>query len=63
MSQKNQGNAQSKKQGADHGKPGRTETVQSIERVGGKGAGSHSFNVPNHPEKCDVKGPGGKMDH
>ena len=48
---------------SDVTKPGRTESVASIERVGGKGPGTHSFNVPNHPEKCDVaKGPQGKMD-
>lgn len=55
-------NAMSRK-GSDETRPGNTKTVSGIERVGGKGHGTHSFNVPNHPEKCDVaKGPGGKMD-
>jgi len=62
MSQKNQGNAASKRQGADSGKPGNTKSVAGIEKVGGKGPGTHSFSVPNHPEKCNVKGPEGSMD-
>lgn len=61
MSEK-QGNAASKKEGADHGKPGNTKTVAGIEKVGGKGAGTHGFSVPNHPDHSVVKGPGGKMD-
>ena len=60
MSQKDQGNAASKKQGADHGKPGNTKTVSGIEKVGGPSG--VRFPVHDHPEKCDVKGPGGKMD-
>jgi hypothetical protein len=48
---------------ADNTKPGKTERVSAIERVGGHSPGSNSFSIPNHPEKCDVaKGPGGKMD-
>jgi hypothetical protein len=57
MSQKNQGNTASKRQGANSGKPGNTKTVAGIEKVGGKGSGTHSFSVPNHPEHCDVDTP------
>lgn len=61
MSQKSQGNSQSKKQGADHGKPGRTERVSGIEKVGG--STGVRFPVHDHPDHCNVKTPGGKMDH
>ena len=48
---------------ADTTRPGKTEKVSGIERVGGSTKGSHSFSVPNHPEHCDVThGPAGKMD-
>ena len=64
MSQKNQGNKQSEREGADRGHPGRTEKVSGIERVGSHhSSGGVSFNVPNHPDKSEVShGPGGKMD-
>lgn len=55
MSQKNQGNKQSTKQGADRGHPGNTKTVSGIEKVGGKSG--VRFPVPNHPEKCHVETP------
>ena len=55
-------NKQSRK-GSDETKPGRTETVRSIERVGGHSKGTHSFPIPNHPDHSKVSGPGGKMDH
>lgn len=50
-------------QESDSTRPGRTEKVSQIEHVGGKGHGTLSFKVHNHPEVCDVsKTPGGKMD-
>lgn len=60
MSQKNQGNSQSSKQGADRGSSPATK-VSGIEKVG---SGSHGvkFGVPNHPEHCHVSGPKGSMD-
>jgi hypothetical protein len=48
---------------SDSTRPGRTEKVSQIERVGGSTKGTHSFSVPAHPEVCDVAhGPHGKMD-
>lgn len=32
-------------------------SVHNIERVGGKGKGTHSFNVPNHPDKSKMSSP------
>lgn len=60
MSQKNQGNPASKKQGADHGKPGNTKTVSGMEKVGS--SRGMRFPLVNHPEHCDVDTPKGKMD-
>jgi hypothetical protein len=55
-------NRQSRK-GSDETKPGRTEKVSQIERVGGSTKGTQSWPVPAHPEVCDVAhGPHGKMD-
>jgi hypothetical protein len=46
---------------SDTTRPGKTERVSGIEKVGGKHG--TRFSIPNHPEHCDVtKGPGGKMD-
>lgn len=60
MSQKNQGNSQSMKQGADKGRSPATK-VSGIEKVGSSSRGV-KFDVPNHPEHCHVSGPKGSMD-
>ncbi|HEY2002148.1 MAG TPA: hypothetical protein VGG80_07505 [Acidobacteriaceae bacterium] len=61
MSQKNQGNSQSMKQGADRGHSPATK-VSGIEKVGSSNSGGIKFPVPSHHEHCDVRGPGGSMD-
>lgn len=61
MSQKNQGNRQSMKQGADKGHSPATK-VSGIEKVGSSNSGGVKFGVPNHPETCHVSGPKGSMD-
>jgi hypothetical protein len=61
MSEQKQGNRQSEREGADHGRSPATKKVSGIEKVGSEGAGI-KFGVPNHHEHCDVKGPGGSMD-
>lgn len=50
--------------GRDVTKPGKTEKVSGIEKVGGSGKqGGVRFPVVEHPEVCDVaRTPGGKMD-
>jgi hypothetical protein len=60
MSQQNQGNKQSEKQGAEHGHSGGQKKVSGIEKVGSTGTGI-KFPVPAHHEHCDVQGPGGSM--
>jgi hypothetical protein len=47
---------------SDVSKGSQPQKVAQIERVGGKGEGAHSFNVPNHPEHCHVSGPKGSAD-
>lgn len=61
MSQKNQGNRQSTKEGADKGRSPASK-VSGIEKVGSRNSGGIKFPVPNHHEHCDVHGPGGSMD-
>lgn len=53
-------NKRSEREGADRGRPGRTERVSGIEKVGGKSG--VRFPVHNHPDHSRVDAPKGKMD-
>ena len=56
------GESQKSARQSDVRKGSQPTSVQSIERVGGKGKGTQSFKVPSHPEHCHVSGPKGSMD-
>jgi hypothetical protein len=59
MSQKNQGNKQSEREGADEGSDrGQPKTIKSEEKVGSSGSHGVRFDIPNHPDKSVVR-PGG----
>ena len=48
---------------SDVSKGKQPQRVSDIERVGGKGEGTHSFSIPDHPDHSNVRGgPGGSMD-
>jgi len=55
MSQQNQGNKQSEREGASHGHSNTPAKVSGIERVGG--SSGVRFSVPSHPDLSKVKGP------
>lgn len=60
MSEKMPSENKAAHKGSDVTRPGRTERVQDVEKVGGKTG--VRFPVHDHHDMSVVRGPGGKMD-
>jgi len=56
------GESQKSARESDVKKGHQPEHVHDIERVGGKGEGTHSFSIPDHHDHSNVRGPEGSMD-